>query len=270
LTGCLPATILDAMNGEQKNNSVLKLWRKIPEQVRRLLVPCVIILGGSLVARHFFVPSDFGLYGHYRASSVVQNAEREIKFAGSAACSDCHDAEAAKKKSGYHQGVSCEACHGPAAAHTQDPENVKPYVPRARSHCLLCHEYQSSRPTGFPQVVADSHNPVKPCITCHQPHDPKPPQVPKGCDACHAKIQRVIAVSRHANVQCTICHETDKQHSVLPRQHPPKTPQTRELCGGCHAQDAKSDKEIPRVNMNSHGEKHLCWECHYPHMPEAH
>jgi hypothetical protein len=57
---------------------------------------------------------------------------------------------------------------------------------------------------------------------------------------------------------------------VLPRQYPPKKPQTREFCGGCHAQDAKSDKDIPRVNMNSHGEKHLCWECHYPHMPEAH
>jgi hypothetical protein len=250
-------------------NPIARLWYKIPEQIRHLLVPCVIILGGSLVARLFLVPSDFGVVGHYRASSVIQNAERQINYAGSLACADCHDREVSLKQSGYHKGVACETCHGPVASHTQDPEKIKPYVPKARSHCLLCHEYQPSRPTGFPQVVADSHNPVKPCITCHQPHYPKPPQVPKGCEACHAKIQRVIALSRHANVQCTACHETAKQHNELPREYPPKKPQSREFCGKCHAQNADSSKEIPRVNMTSHGEKYLCWECHYPHMPEA-
>ena len=155
------------------------------------------------------------------------------------------------------------------AGHAEDPEKVKPFVPKARSHCLLCHEYQPTRPTGFPQVVADSHNPVKPCTTCHKPHDPKPPQVIKGCEACHAQVQRIIAVSRHANLKCTQCHETDKQHNVLPREYPPKKPLNREFCGKCHGKDADSAKEIPKVNMTSHGEKYLCWECHYPHMPEA-
>lgn len=251
-------------------NFITKLWYALPEQIRHLAVPAVIIIVGALTMRYLLVPADFGLYGHYRASSVLQNAEQEIKHAGSQACADCHEAIVETKTSSYHRGVSCESCHGPASSHVQDPDKIKPTVPKGRSQCLLCHEYLSSRPTGFPQVVAESHNPVKACITCHQPHDPKPPQVPKACDACHAKIQRTMSLSRHANLNCMECHETPKQHKVLPRNYMPKKPQSREFCGKCHGQDAASHKDIPRINMSSHGEKYRCWECHYPHMPEAH
>jgi hypothetical protein len=252
-----------------RDNFIKNLWYRLPEQIRHLLVPAVGIVVVGLFVRHLLVPSDFGVYGHYRASSVIQNAEREIRYAGMQACTDCHEQLAATKKDGYHRGVSCESCHGPSAAHAQDPDKIKPMIPGARAHCLLCHEYLPSRPSGFPQVVSDSHNPVKPCITCHQPHDPKPPTVPKGCDACHAKTQRVQALSRHANVQCTVCHEVPKQHNVSPRTYEPKKPQGREFCGKCHGQDAGTGKEIPKVNMATHGEKYLCWECHNPHMPEA-
>ena len=246
------------------------MWYKIPEQIRCLLILCVIILGGACVARLFLVPADFGLWGHYRASSVLQNAAKPIMYSGGEACAECHDAIFAKKMTGFHRGVACETCHGPSYAHTQAPDTAKPMLPRSRSHCLLCHEYLPSRPTGFPQVVAESHNPVKPCITCHSPHDPKPPQVPKGCEACHTKIQRTLALSRHTSLSCTTCHETPKQHNNIPREYPPKKMQTRESCGKCHAQNAPGLKEIPRVNMASHGQKYLCWECHSPHMPEAH
>jgi ribosomal protein S27AE len=27
--------------------------------------------------------------------------------------------------------------------------------------------------------------------------------------------------------------------------------------------------EIPRVEMRTHGERYLCWQCHYPHFPES-
>lgn len=233
------------------------------------MVPAVVIIAASLVARFFFVPSDFGLWGHYRASSVIQNAEQPISYAGSEACAGCHDEVVGLKKTGYHKGLSCETCHGPSSVHAEDPEKVRPFVPRARSNCLLCHDYQPSRPTGFPQVVADSHNPTKQCIACHRPHDPKPPEVPKGCEACHAKIQHVLGVSRHASLGCTICHETPKQHNLLPREYPPRKLQSREFCGKCHGQDSQGAQDIPKVNMANHGQKYLCWECHYPHMPEA-
>jgi ribosomal protein S27AE len=246
------------------------VWSRIPQQIRHLLVPLLIVILGFLLIRHLFVPPTFGIYGHYRGASVVQNAAQEIKYGGSEVCTECHDALAIEKKSGYHRMVACETCHGPSAEHIQDPEKVKPRIPRSRTHCLLCHEYLVARPTGFPQVVSDSHNPVKSCIVCHGPHDPKPPNVPTGCDACHAKVQRTIVLSRHSSLQCTSCHEAPKEHKINPRGNKPKRMQDRQSCGKCHSKESTAPKEVLRVNMATHGEKYLCWQCHYPHQPEAH
>ena len=250
-------------------NKITFMWYKIPQQIRHLVVPVVVIIVGYLVVRQLLVPAGFGLYGHYRAPSVIENASKPIKYAGSVACAECHDAETTDKRSGYHRGVACETCHGPTQAHTEDPEKIKPQIPRTRSHCLLCHEYLSARPTGFPQVVSESHNPLRPCVSCHNPHNPRPPHAPKGCDACHAKVQRIIAVSRHGGLECTQCHEVPKDHKINPRGNRPQKMQSRDACGKCHAEDAKSAQGIPKVNMATHGEKYLCWECHYPHQPEA-
>jgi predicted CXXCH cytochrome family protein len=245
------------------------MWKRIPEQIRHLVVPIVALVVIYFVARLFLIPPTFGLWGHYRAQSVIQNAELPLRYAGSEACADCHSDVVSLKQTGYHRGVACETCHSAAFTHTQDPEKLKPQIVRARTLCLRCHEYLSSRPTGFPQVVSDSHNPLKLCIACHQPHDPKPPHVPKGCDACHATIQRTLDLSPHGNLKCTVCHEAPKNHEVSPRGYPAKIPQVREVCGKCHAQDSPASKDIPRVDMATHGGKYFCWDCHYPHMPEA-
>jgi hypothetical protein len=245
------------------------MWKRIPEQIRHIVVPAVALVVIYLVVRQLLIPHGFGLWGHYRAPSAVQNAELPMKYAGSEACADCHNEIVSSKKTGYHRGVACETCHGAAYAHTQDQEKHKPQINRARPACLICHEYLSSRPTGFPQVVADSHNPLKQCIACHRPHDPKPPTPPKGCEACHATIQRTISLSHHGNLKCTTCHEVPKDHRLSPRGNPPKKLQTREACGTCHAKGSSAAKDVPRVDLESHGGKYLCWECHYPHMPEA-
>jgi hypothetical protein len=245
------------------------LWNKIPQQIRHLLVPFIIITVGYLLIRRLLIPADFGLLGHFRASSITANVNREMQYAGSQACSDCHDQVVATKKGGYHKDVACESCHGPAFAHSRDPETIKPSVVRTRTLCLLCHEYLPTRPTGFPQVVADSHNPMKACIMCHRPHDPKPPHALKGCEACHTGIQRVLSLSYHTNLHCTTCHDAPKQHFSRPREYPPKSIQSRQLCLKCHDKAASSPKEIPRIDGATHGEKYLCWQCHYPHMPEA-
>ncbi|MFQ5825656.1 MAG: cytochrome c3 family protein, partial [bacterium] len=194
---------------------------------------------------------------------------QEIQYAGHEVCAECHDDIMAVKSAGYHKNVACEVCHGPAAAHTEDPGTVELQAPRGRGYCPLCHEYLPSRPTGFPQIVSASHNPIKPCITCHEPHDPKPSETPKECSACHATIARSKAISHHAYVPCTRCHETSEEHKLSPRQFLPSKPDTREFCGGCHAEDAASPKGTPRVDMVAHGERYVCWQCHYPHLPEA-
>ncbi len=102
-------------------NKIMLLWHRIPEQIRRLLIPFFIIIVGYFLTRWILVPSDFGLLGHYRASSITTNMQKEIRYAGAEACTECHDQIVATKKQGYHRGVSCEACHGPTVAHIQDP-----------------------------------------------------------------------------------------------------------------------------------------------------
>ncbi len=240
----------------------------MPQQVTRLLTLFAVLAVVLVTGRHFLVPPTFGKLGHYRAAAVDAIAAQEVKYAGRQACVVCHEQEAAVHSRGHHQTVACEVCHGPGAAHVNSPGEVKPPAPRRREFCPVCHGYDSSRPTGFPQIDPVAHNPLQPCINCHQPHAPEPPHVPEQCSACHAEIARTKALSHHALLACTRCHETDKKHLVTPRLSLPQKPRTREFCAECHAREAKSSKEIPRIDLATHNPRYVCWQCHYPHFPE--
>ena len=244
--------------------------KKVPEQVTRLSVLLILLIVAFIFLRTTLVPPDFGKFGHYRASAIDEIVSQEMKYAGHEICYDCHDDIVEIKSVGYHKNVACEVCHGPAAIHSDDPDELELKAPRGRGYCPLCHEYLPSRPTGFPQIVAASHNPMKSCISCHEPHDPKPPETIKECKACHAEISRTKSLSHHVYVECTHCHQTSEEHKIQPREFLPSKPTSREFCGSCHAEDADSPEEIPRVDILSHGERYMCWQCHYPHLPEAH
>jgi hypothetical protein len=258
----------------------LKFW-KLPTQVVQLGVIFLIVIAAILLLRQRFVPESFGKYGHYRADAVDMNAAREIHFAGWEACVLCHPGQIEKKSNSYHRGVTCEACHGPAKQHTTDPMAHRPVVPTGREPCLGCHQYLPSRPTGFPQIIENRHNPLKPCLTCHDPHAPTPPERPGSCSACHAAIARSKVVSHHAPLECEVCHEVPPEHRDLPRAHQAQKPYERAFCGNCHAEGAElptsvhgvdldlSEYEIARVDPITHGGSYLCWQCHYQHSPEA-
>ena len=68
---------------------------------------------------------------------------------------------------------------------------------------------------------------------------------------------------------CETCHQVAPEHRENPRAFIPKKPTAREFCGQCHAKGADSPTEIPRVELSTHGERYLCWQCHYPHFPES-
>lgn len=247
----------------------MRIW-KIPDQVLRLAVVFILLGAGLVAARVKLVPESFGKLGHFRAAAIDTAAAVPAKYAGWQVCVECHDDEGTAKSRSYHRTLSCEICHGPSLAHAEDPDSGLPVVPRKRGEvCLYCHSYLASRPTGFPQVIERLHNPVKACIECHNPHDPTPPQTPEQCTACHAQIARTKAVSYHAPLECQTCHEAAPEHRQNPRAFLPKKPVSREFCGTCHARGADSPPEIPRVDLQSHGGTYLCWQCHYPHHPEA-
>lgn len=241
---------------------------KVPEQVKRLGLVVGVLVAATLLTRFVLIPESLASMDLHRSSAVAREVARPVKFAGSTACQDCHEDAVARKGKSVHRNVACEACHGPAIRHTEDPSAVKPPAPRDRKGCPVCHAYDPSRPTGFPQINPTAHNPVAPCVKCHDPHDPTPPSTPRECSACHAQLERVKSLSSHANLACTTCHRAPEQHRRSPRSARPTKPDAREFCGQCHGKDA-SVKEVPKVDLAEHHRAFLCWQCHYPHLPEG-
>ena len=185
---------------------------KIHQQIISLGILIFMLLAVFIVARNFFVPPSFGLYGHYRAKAVDENREKEIKYAGSKNCADCHDDIYNLKAKSYHKDVSCEVCHGPAAEHADDPSESVPKLPHNRDSCTICHNYNLARPTGFPQIITDRHNPGKFCTNCHKAHNPMLPHIPEDCSACHREIANQKMVSHHASLDCVTCHPVQPEH----------------------------------------------------------
>lgn len=243
--------------------------QKVPVQIISIAIIFGVIIAAFFIGRFLLVPKSFGKYGHYRADAVDEIASQKIKYAGYQTCTNCHNSIYNSIAKSHHKSVSCEACHGPAAKHADSPGEIKPIIPTEREHCLLCHNYNPSRPLGFPQVIADSHNPGITCKSCHKPHDPLLPQAISECSACHRTIVSQKSVSHHASLSCTTCHGVTEKHMVNPMLERTSKPMKREFCGQCHAKEADSPKNIPRIDLKSHGGRYLCWDCHYPHYPEA-
>jgi DnaJ-class molecular chaperone len=241
-------------------------FRRLPDALVRILVLFVALVALALTARALLPPSmkETTLFV---ASTVEREMARPVRYAGSEVCASCHD-EFNVKKMGYHRNLSCETCHGIAQAHAENPMESKPGLPRMREFCVRCHAFDQSRPTGFPQINPAAHNPLKQCVACHNPHDPKPPSAPQECQGCHGEIARTKAVSPHVQIECTTCHTVPQGHQITPRAIAASIPSGREFCGTCHAKGA-SMKETPKIDLATHGEKYLCWQCHYPHMPEV-
>ena len=187
----------------------------LPEHILRLLLVFLIIIGGIFIIR-LIIPPTLKDHQVQIAAAIEKEQAREIKYAGSEICTNCHEDQNNLKKNGYHRNLSCETCHGPAQGHTENPAEIKPPAPRDRKFCPVCHAYNSSRPIGFPQINPVAHNPLQPCITCHEPHDPKPPETPRECKACHGEFERTKEVSPHVLLKCTTCHVTPAQHKVTP------------------------------------------------------
>ena len=241
---------------------------RVPEQITRIGLVTGVLVAVILVMRFAVIPPSYFSQELHEAATVKRELARPVNFAGVATCKECHEEEVEIKSKGYHRGLACETCHGPSAKHAGSPMDVKPFAPRDRKFCPVCHAYDSARPTGFPQINPTLHNPLKPCITCHKPHDPVPPEVPRECSACHAQIERSKAVSSHALLPCATCHVATQQHKIAPRSALPTKPDAREFCGQCHATGA-SNPDSPKIDMAAHGGSYLCWQCHYPHLPEG-
>lgn len=249
-------------------NRMPRFLRNLPDPALRLLIVAALLIAAVVVV-YRKIPASFKDPSYHIKATIEREEAKPIHYAGATVCATCHEQEAAIKQRGYHRDISCETCHGPGEAHVENPGEVKPPAPRDRRFCPNCHAFDPSRPMGFPQINPVTHNPMKPCISCHNAHDPKPPTVPSECAACHAEIERTKSVSPHALLTCTTCHEVPEQHKITPRTVDVSKPRSREFCGQCHSVESKV-KGPPKVDLTEHYVKYVCWQCHYPHMPEVH
>lgn len=145
----------------------------MPPQIVRLVLLTIGIVGTYLVARYFLTPVSFGQYGWYRGQALVERASLPMQFAGKKACEECHSDHFNKLVKFEHKTLSCEGCHGPSAAHVEDPDSQakKPDKGNTTS-CLHCHEANPSRPKWHKQVASRTHYTGQKCAECHVPHAP--------------------------------------------------------------------------------------------------
>ncbi len=143
----------------------------MPVQLKTLIPLFAVFILLFLVARHFLIPESFGKYGHYRADSIDEIGALPIKYAGKAACIECHEIEAELLASDAHSNLSCEVCHGPGAQHADDYE-IKPVKSGTREVCGRCHSLIAARKIEvINQIDTKEHHPEKTdCIDCHNPH----------------------------------------------------------------------------------------------------
>ncbi len=114
-------------------------------------------------------------------------------------------------------GVTCEACHGPSAAHVAAPTRVKP---SSEERCGTCHargDVTRIDASGglvkhheqYEDLLASPHKALA-CGTCHAPHQSTKYQtggykgVERTCKTCHADVQ--VKIAAKANVACSTCH----------------------------------------------------------------
>ena len=114
-------------------------------------------------------------------------------------------------------GVTCEACHGPSAAHVKAPSKVKPST---EENCGSCHSRGEvtaidassgliKHHEQYEDLLASPHKALA-CGSCHKPHQSSRYQLGgyKGddntCKTCHQGIQ--IKLKEKQNQSCNSCH----------------------------------------------------------------
>ncbi len=163
------------------------LWRAI---LIWIIVTLVYVL-----ARGFLVPESFGKYGYYRGDNIQEQMNVRVPKhgAGIESCAVCHEDRVKSIAQTPHKVINCETCHGPLRTHVEYDsieaflENPDEYdrtgpmeIHSAQELCIKCHDAQSAKPKGYPQVVVVTHleereMELEPdvCLECHNPHDPQ-------------------------------------------------------------------------------------------------
>ena len=144
----------------------------MPPQLKVLILLFAIVISLFVIIRQFLVPDSFGEYGHYRAASLIDNANKELVFSGKEACIECHSDINEMLLSDLHSGLSCNICHGPGLEHANAPDSIKIIKLSGRENCGRCHSINPARAKdAINQIdIIEHHKEKNDCIECHNPH----------------------------------------------------------------------------------------------------
>ncbi len=200
------------------------------------------VIGGYAWKARFMDKQGYILTGDKNRQYNLPNADlkTEAGWSGYSAsagvrkpytCGSCHTTGwKASGKDGPHQdglpgihgtwfepGVTCEGCHGPGLAHSNDPEKIaQPF----EENCGDCH--RRGRVTRidsnkglirhheqYEDLLASPHRNLK-CSACHDPHrsvkykDGGFKGTKKTCLVCHEK--QVVKIHAKDKFECITCH----------------------------------------------------------------
>src|SRR5271166_2241706 len=209
-------------------------------------------------------------------------AAQSSSFAGSETCKVCHEdiyngftasphhAVETDAKRGW-QGRACEACHGPAQAHTEGPsaDNIrnpaKLTAAATDKICLTCHLNQ---PTNVGRLESSHAKNQISCTACHKVHSSEPLVVRKAdainaqCGSCHLNVWAQFQRPFHhklpeGDMSCVDCH--NPHGSIRPAMI--QTFAANDPgCFACHG-----DKRGPFTFEHAPVRFEGCQSCHEPH-----
>lgn len=149
-----------------------------------VLLSIGVLTGGGFLFKKLLFPDSFGVYGHYRADAITEAALVPIRHGTNASCFKCHPFEAKIHKTGRHQTISCEFCHGTYADHVADGKKIRTLTVKKEKEittlCLRCHNTEIKarkeeviKTIAMPNHLKDqnvkiTHN----CNQCHHVHAP--------------------------------------------------------------------------------------------------
>ena len=185
-------------------------------------------------------------HAHAFSSPIFQRDWEELK--NQTSCLECHTTGYDPASGGYtEEGVGCEACHGPFQPnHPAENMSITPDA----DLCSRCHK------TTTDEWRASTHGQENiQCQSCHNPHSQTPManSVTELCGNCHKDRGESFTHGTHASagLECSNCHMYTSPRLEDPIEGLVATGHTfsvgSEACTGCHQDTVHSRDEIIKL-----------------------
>ncbi|MFM8319603.1 MAG: multiheme c-type cytochrome [Chloroflexota bacterium] len=184
------------------------------------------------------------------SSPIFQRDWHELK--DQTECLECHTTGYNAQDGTYaEEGVTCESCHGPFQPN--HPKEQMPIEPDA-DLCARCHKATTDEWKASPHAQKNIQ-----CQSCHNPHSQAPmaDSITALCTNCHKQMNDTFAHGTHASagLECSNCHMYTAPREGDPIHGLTATGHTflvgSDACIGCHQDTVHSRNELVKLGGNA-------------------